>query len=86
MIESVGEVIIVALVAYRVWRLIGRDDVTDRIRPSWAMLNCSWCLGTWVTIAVGLATFYFDLTMTSPWLLIPAAAALVGFLGQFDKS
>jgi hypothetical protein len=85
------EIIILGLVVYRVWRLLGRDRITEPMRayldrsPRVAeLVECPWCLGTWLTIIAGLLTTYYGLTSTSPWLLIPAAATVVGFLGNHD--
>lgn len=87
------EVVIVALMAYRVWRLLALDELTRPLRersidqgPGWvaSLWYCSWCLGTWVTVAVGLATYLTGLTDSSPWLVIPAAATLVGLTARLD--
>jgi len=81
----IAEIVVVALVAYRVFRLLGRDDILDRWRPDWAWLSCAWCLGSWITIVVSLLTDYYGLTDTSLWLLIPASATLVGLIGGLDR-
>lgn len=69
---------VTATAAYRVWRLIGYDDVSAAARYRWlpegswseALVECPWCLGSWVAFAaVALA----DLA-TSVWL--PAAQGL----------
>lgn len=83
------EIVVVALVSYRVWRLFGADDITAPIRDrldGWAhlLVSCPWCLGTWVTIIIGFLTELAGLTTASPWLLIPAAATVVGLIGKID--
>jgi hypothetical protein len=82
----IAEIVVVALVAYRVFRLLGVDTIGDSVRPDWAWLSCAWCLGSWVAIAVSLATSYWGLTDTSLWLLIPASATLVGLIGNYDHA
>ncbi len=87
----IAEVVVLALVVYRVWRILGRDQIgawtRDHLDP-WLLefVSCPWCFGTWLTIIIGLLTTEFGLTSTSPWLLIPAAAALVGLIGGIDRA
>jgi hypothetical protein len=85
------EILVLGLVVYRVWRLIGRDVISEPLRLYLErsprvldLVDCPWCLGTWLTIIAGLVTTETGLTSTSPWLLIPAAATIVGFLGNHD--
>lgn len=46
------------------------------------MIGCPWCLGTWITIAVGVAAYLTGLTSGSPWLVVPAAATVTGLLSR----
>jgi hypothetical protein len=87
------EAIVIGTVSYRLWRLLALDEITapvrDRLlsRSAWldSMWTCPWCLGTWVTIGVGLAAYFTGLTETSPWLAIPASSVVVGLLGRWDS-
>lgn len=81
------EIILVALVSYRLWRLLAVDDLTERIRSKLGervahVLACPWCAGFWCTVAVGLVAHFAGWTEGTPWLVVPAAAVIVGFLGE----
>ena len=81
------EIVVVALVSYRLWRLLAVDKITEPVRDrmSERVLDpwqCPWCLGWWCTVAVGLVAWWVGLVVGSPWLVIPAAAVLVGFIGE----
>jgi hypothetical protein len=84
------EALVIGLVSYRLWRLIGADLITaplrERITWPWMaeLVACPWCLGTWLTIAVGLTAYLVGLTDSSPWLVIPAAATVCGLLSRID--
>lgn len=81
-------VVLVALVAARLWRLIALDTVLDVPRdwlivhtPGWVdvWLSCPWCSGTWIAIAVGLLVTGF----TWGGLLVGVAASmLVGWFAD----
>ena len=48
--------ILLALAAFRVWRLLAIDTVLDgpreRLPQSWAwFISCPWCLGFWVSLS-----------------------------------
>jgi hypothetical protein len=91
-IPDVWEFALLALAAFRVWKLVGDDAVLDRPRD-WALarleeragwldyfITCPWCAGFWIALAWWLA-----------WLALPYAAvvaavpfalsAAVGYLG-----
>lgn len=89
MIPSVWEFALLALAAFRVWKLVGDDAVLDRPREyvlgrlsdTWDyFITCPWCCGAWIT-----------LTWWGAWLVWPhgttavavpfALSALVGYLG-----
>ena len=93
------EVVIVALVSYRLWRLLAVDDLTERIRhylflaedegtgrtrvrSGANVLACPWCAGFWCTVAVGVAAHLAGFTDGTPWLVVPAASVIVGFIGE----
>jgi hypothetical protein len=79
---------LLTLAAYRLWRLAGRDVITQpmrtRIEPHehlHEMIVCPWCLGSWVTFAVVAVAS----AVSSVWLPAGqalAAATLVGLIGS----
>lgn len=89
------EIAVVGLVSYRLWRLLAVDGITQPAR-AWLIdhttlretgwwfdfLYCPWCLGAWLTVAVGLTSYFAGLTSETPWLVIPAAAVVCGWLGE----
>lgn len=87
---AVVETLIVGLVAYRLWRLVGQDDITEpvrnrhRIRHSTLVhaLECGWCAGTWSALAVSFGAWAADWTETPPLLLGLAAAVVVGTISE----
>jgi hypothetical protein len=94
-----GALLFVALClgSYRLWRLIGKDDITQPARDVLAketagtvrrylllLVSCSFCAGTWISLAVVYAVHrwwsHLDL-----WLLwAVAVAGVVGLLGMID--
>ena len=86
------EVVIVALIAYRLWRIAGRDTITEPIRKhlegmwgGWVLegVTCAWCLGFWLSLAVA---YFSDMVglIHHPLAVGLAASTLVGFLGGRD--
>jgi hypothetical protein len=79
------------LAAYRLWRLIGMDGITEPFREQMRhgavpgkvmeLIECPWCLGSWMSFGVfAVATAY-----ASVWLPVAqalAAATLVGLIGS----
>lgn len=86
-----------SLAAFRVWRLIGRDSITepvrdwigDRFKPTsklLELLTCSWCLGTWIALLATFAVHHWLVTLEPHWLLwAVAVAGVVGLLGLIDE-
>jgi hypothetical protein len=79
-------VALISLASYRLWRLLGEDSITDPLRarlPDWSLelIECPWCLGSWVAFVVTWAT---DATvgLQVPVLVGLAAAVVVGALGE----
>lgn len=74
--------------SYRLWRLIGKDDITAPLRrplPSFVLqgVECPWCSGTLITVAATFLLHHFVVALDPHWLLWAAAAAtLVGLLGD----
>lgn len=82
-------VLLIAAASWRIWRLIARDDVTDWARSKisgWplALVECAWCLGTWIALAVTFAVDHVQ-PMPTPWLIAGAAAALVGLTEEITQ-
>lgn len=90
--------VVVALASFRLWRLIGRDDITARLRsplPPYALrgITCPWCLGTWVAVGIAVLTHVFVYDFVSGAILnragfvalvAAAVACVIGFLGELD--
>lgn len=81
------QVVIAALAAYRLWRLIGRDTISDGVRGRlpekprhW--VECPWCGGSWVTFGVAVAVFTVGWATLWPFLFALAVATLVGLVGE----
>lgn len=82
------DVVLVGLVAYRIWRLLALDRLFNRLRVwiikrEWQdeFVLCAWCFGFWITGAVTLLAYFLgyveDWAVT--WI---AASVIVGFLGD----
>ena len=76
--------VLMALASYRLWRLVGYDDVTESFREKlperlYDMVTCPWCLGSWVSFAVVAVTAY-AVDVRWPWLQALGVSVLVGWL------
>jgi len=83
------EFALLALAAFRVWKLVGDDAVLDRPRDAllerlsdtWDyFITCPWCAGFWITLvwwAAWLAFPYEAVVVAVPLAL----SAVVGYLG-----
>ena len=85
--SDIAQVAITALAAYRLWRLVGRDSLTDGLRarlpePVRHWVECQWCGGSWVTFAVAVVVIWAGWPAVWPPLFALAAAALVGLIGD----
>jgi hypothetical protein len=76
---------LLSLAAYRLWRLIAQDTISEpardllpaRVREP---VECPWCAGSWVTFIVAVA---MRRRLPTPWPVAAlAAASVVGFLGE----
>lgn len=79
--------ILLALAAYRTWRILALDTILDKPRDRWfpegykrtEFLTCPYCLGFWVSLAWWLAFIAWP-----HWCLVAAAplaiSALVGLI------
>lgn len=71
--------------SYRVYRLVGRDDITESLRlrlPSGLRmpLACSWCWGFWSSLIV-VATYWGLYGLPRPLLWVLAVSTAVGLIG-----
>lgn len=78
--------VIIGVASYRLWALVGRDSITAPARDrlsGWPLelVECPWCLGSWVAFGVTWAT---DATVGVPLPVLVglAAAVVVGFIGE----
>lgn len=80
--------VLLALAAFRVWRLLALDSLLDRPRAlipdtEWwdALVYCPWCLGFWVSVV-----WWGGYELSPHWCLVVAApfavSAVVGVLGS----
>lgn len=90
MIPSPWEAALIALAAYRLWRLIAEDEITDPLRDrllgnEWAskLVECPWCLGAWVTAGWWGAWWAWPdaLVVAVPFAL----SAAVGLVASVDR-
>lgn len=85
------EILIIGLVAYRLWRIIGKDSITAGLRDRLDrhprlddFIGCPWCLGFWITGAV--TAFAYWTGSVEDWLFTwLAASVVVGLLGRVDS-
>lgn len=81
--------IVAALAAYRITRLLIDDEVIERPRnwvldrfPLWLdnLFTCYWCIGFWVSVLV--LAFAWNVPASS-WVLAPfAISAVVGLIAE----
>jgi hypothetical protein len=86
-VTVVGETLVVALVAYRVWRFFAVDTLLEKPRgrlpgPVAHWVECPWCAGSWVAIAVAVVAGSWHWIGSDPWFVALAAAAVVGLIGE----
>lgn len=87
-----GEALILGLVTYRVWALLGRDVITEPARerlyaktPPWVavLLGCVWCAGTWVAGILTLTATLTGVVSGTWWVLWAASATVAGVIGEW---
>lgn len=72
--------VLLTLACYRVWRLVGKDDITAPLRvrlPSIVVqgVSCNCCAGTWISlVGVWLADRYV-IALSGHWLLWAVAVS-----------
>lgn len=74
--------VLIGLASWRLWRLIARDDITAPFHTrlqGWPhrMVDCPWCLGTWIAFAVTAAVDQVH-PLPVPWVIAAAAAIILG--------
>lgn len=83
-------VVLVALASYRLTRLLQLDSILDGPRNRFLdkhaadrlgeLVNCPWCLGFWVSLAVVLAAVLLPRRLWEPAVVTLAGSAVVGLL------
>lgn len=96
-----GSLLFVALclASYRTWRFVAKDDITQPVRALVfinktkqarfgsldSLVDCEWCLGTWLSLAAVYATHRWLVPLDPHWLLwAVAVSCVVGFFGKLD--
>lgn len=81
---------LMALAAYRAWRLLALDTILDRPREALLermgdktadFISCPWCAGAWLSAGVLAVTAQFT-SVPLPFLQWAAVSALVGLIGS----
>jgi hypothetical protein len=86
--------VLLALSAHRLWRLAALDGITVAPREGLfpdgtkrrELIDCPWCLGTWLTTALWGVTWAVVTSLPVPGLVLGAATALTGVLGTADSA
>lgn len=90
--------VMLSLASYRVWRLVGKDDITGGLRvffykhlpkalKDWfvALITCPWCAGTWIALLLTWATDHFLRNLPVNWFgWAVAVSCVVGLLSGLD--
>lgn len=75
---------------YRVWRFIGKDDITARARsylPTVVLegVVCNWCAGSWIAVGGTYLTHHYVTELQPHWLLWAVAVAFgVGMADRLE--
>lgn len=77
--------IVVALAAYRLWKLVAEDLISQRLRDRLSdraveFVACPWCLGFWISLIVVVVAANWEIPIT---LSVFAVSAIVGMLGEW---
>lgn len=81
--------IAITAISYRLWRIVGRETLTqpirDRMKGMWLeWATCAWCSGLWCCAVVYFAWTYLPQALMMPIALIAGASTIVGLLGSRD--
>jgi len=83
------------LAAYRLWQIVGRDQIGDPIRVwligrdsrFWMvvgdLLGCAWCLGWWLSGVIAVVALW-GAPLLHVGLVWCAGSVVAGFLGEID--
>lgn len=89
--------VLVALAAYRVWRLIGIDQITETLRAPLVesdsrlatfmldLIGCAWCLGWWICLVIVALIQQWQGWGFEALLVWAASSTIVGFLGKLEQ-
>lgn len=78
---------LLGLAAYRTWRIVGEDSITDGARKrltnkAYEFVICPWCLGFWIALAWwGAWQLWPHATLVAAGAM--AVAAIVGLIQSF---
>lgn len=98
MVELTLAAVLIGFAGYRVYRIIGKDQITEPLRAPivarsdrpfyrWVLdlIECPWCSGWWCTGAGTLAFgLLYDWHPVEGAAVWCAASAVCGFLGKLD--
>lgn len=79
--------VLMALFAYRVYRLVGLDTITQPLRDRWEpdgklgdFVTCPWCAGFWISVAT-VSIVAQVVVVQLPVLQAGAVSCVVGLVG-----
>lgn len=99
MTELLAAAVLIGLAAYRVWRIIARDGITEPGRApliaqsdhAWArwtaeLIGCAWCLGWWICGVIALALAVdLDWTLGEFAMVWAASSTVTGVIARGDN-
>lgn len=87
---------LIGIAAYRAWRIVGKDQITEPIR-AWLidrdnrfamfildLIGCAWCLGFWIAGAVSILVAVGRWSVLETVIVWAAASGVAGLLGEVD--
>lgn len=87
---------LIGLAAYRGWRIIGKDQITEPIR-AWLiqresrlamfvldLIGCAWCAGFWLAGIGAFVVFHHGGNVAHVVIVWLSASAVAGLLGMVD--
>lgn len=85
--------IVLGMVSYRLWRMAAIDSIFDRLREKVLpptgffreMVDCPWCLPTWINgVAALLLAFLGAMSFASALVVWLVASTVTGVIGRGD--
>lgn len=78
--------VVIGVAAYRLWRLVGEDAITEPLRDrlsGWPLklVSCPWCSGSWAAFGLTWATDAV-VGVPAPVLVGLCAATVCGVIGE----